>query len=485
MSSASIPIMAMLKGGTLDFIPRIRDLFMEIVHQNPNIEAVVSLHQKPLQLRGLDDTHEQSDLRWTYQQLKQGVLHLSSQLDALGVMKGSAITFFCENRAEWVLLCWTSILLGCPFVPLNPRLACNGEELRHVLDQISPSVIIVVGQEIGSYLQHNASDQLEKAQLLVSLEEVEDGTTKFKWLSLASLWSCTPFSESTWAGPVFEDTTIIGFTSGTTSFPKACPQSSANLMTSAIAIRDLREIGPTDRLCQHLPSFAAMAVLISLTCGICGATIVYPSPSFSATATLDAIEQERCTYTFAAPAIVKALAMHPTISQRSLDSLRIVELGGAPIYSDILQLATSKQGLNCERVGCGWGMTESPAPLLAQTWKRSMPLPMDYIAVGKPIRGTFAKLCLPNSHEPITNGQEGELHVGGPQVIRGYLNGDNKLFYEEAGIRWIRTGDMARFEDGQVYIIGRYKDIIIRGGLNISPAKIERVLENIFDAEVS
>ncbi|KAF2691650.1 acetyl-CoA synthetase-like protein [Lentithecium fluviatile CBS 122367] len=485
MSQSENTSLAELEGGNLDTIPHIRDLFLEITSQHPDVEAIVSLHQSPLRLPGLDYDDEQSCLRWTYRQLKQGASHLAGQLDAVGVRKGSAIVFFCENRAEWVLLCWTSIILGCPFVPLNPRLASNGEELRYVLDQIWPSVIVVAGETTRASLEANAREQLEKAGLLLSLQEVGVMVTQNgdRWMPLASFWSRTTVVRSEWAGPIFENTSIIGFTSGTTSRPKACPQSSDNLMTSAVAVRDLRGLGPTDRLCQHLPSFAAMAVLISLTCGTSGVTIVYPSPFFSATATLDAIENEHCTYTFAAPAIVKALAMHPTIAQRTLESLRIVELGGAPIYPDVFQLATSKPGLNCKRVGCGWGMTESPAPLLAEPWERTMPLPIEYIAVGKPIKGTYAKICLPGSRQPIKRGEEGELHVGGSQVVRGYLNGDNESFYEEGGIRWIKTGDMARIQDGQVYIIGRYKDIIIRGGQNISPAKIERTLEKISGVE--
>ena len=486
MSSTQGPGLAILEGGPLDTIPHCQDLILEAAHQNFDREAVVSLHQPPLRLAGLDDDHEQSSLRWTYRQLERGASHLASQFAASGVQRGSAIAFFCENRAEWVLLCWTSVLLSCPFVPLNPRLASNVEELRYILAQISPGIIVVIGDETKALLQANANEQLNKTQLLISLEEMDEpGLERDSlWISLANFWLSTPQEKNEANGIIFENTTIIGFTSGTTSLPKACLQSSDNLMTSAIALRDLRSLGPTDRLCQHLPGFAAMTVLMCLAFSISGATIIYPSSSFSASATLDAIEKERSTYILAAPALVKALAMHPTIAQRSLGSIRIVELGGAPIYPETLQLATSKDGLNCERVGCGWGMTESPAPLLAELWERSMPLPTDYIAVGKPVRGTFAKICPPGSQKPAQSGQEGELHVGGPQVVRGYLNGDNGVFYEEAGVRWIKTGDMARVENGQVYIIGRYKDVIIRGGHNISPAKIGRTLENVHGVEV-
>jgi acyl-CoA synthetase (AMP-forming)/AMP-acid ligase II len=345
--------LAELSGGPATDILHVRDLFIKAAEQNPNVEAVVSIHQASLDLPRLDDGTQKTPLRWSYSQLYQGAVHLAARLDASGVCKGSSIAFFSENRAEWVLLCWTAILLGCPFVPLNPRLAKNKDEVTYVLSQIDPSVIIVVGEEQRSLLELHARQKIEPC-LLISLEDIIPTTLEkdLPWVTLKDLWleSSTPLS---WSGRSFEDTAVIGFTSGTTSHPKACPQSSENLMISAVAVRDIRSIGPKDRLCQHLPGFAAMAVLINLTCCISGATIVYPSPSFSAAASLDAIECEKCTYTFAAPAIVKALAMHPSVAERSLDSLRIVELGGAPIYPEILQLATSKDGLNCERVGCG------------------------------------------------------------------------------------------------------------------------------------
>jgi acyl-CoA synthetase (AMP-forming)/AMP-acid ligase II len=480
------PGLAALGGGVLAPIPDVRDLILGAARRNPDHEAVVSLHQSPLRLSGLDQIHGQSNLRWKYRQLEQGASHLANQLAAAGIRKGSPIAFFSENRAEWVLLCCSSIILGCPFVPLNPRLASNVEELRYMLAQISPGVIVVVGEEIKALLQANADEQLKVTQLLITLEDLDETSTEHDslWVSLANFWSCTPHKRSKPNGAIFEDATIIGFTSGTTSLPKACPQSSCNLMVGAIAMRDSRKLGPTDSFCQHVPGFAAMTVVASLAFLISGATIIYPSPSFSASATLDAIEKERCTYTLAAPAVVKALAMHPTITQRSLETLRIVDLGGAPIYPEMLELVTSKQGLNCEKVGCGWGMTESPAPLLAELWDRSMPLPTDFIALGKPSSGTFAKICPPGSREPTKCGQEGELHVGGPQVVRGYLNGDNGAFYDDNGIHWIKTGDMARIENGKIYIIGRYKDVIIRGGQNISPAKIERTFQKVSGVEV-
>ncbi|KAF2192410.1 acetyl-CoA synthetase-like protein [Zopfia rhizophila CBS 207.26] len=479
--------MAEICGEPFHSLPDISSLFREAVDRNPHVEAVVSLHQKSLNLPRLDDEDQHGSLRWTYSQLYRGAELLASRLERLGVRKGSAIAFFCENRAEWVLLCWTSVLLGCPFVPLNSRLAGNETEVNYILDQVSPSVIVVVDERVALLLERKAVLKLRKAHLLVSLEKIELAVREgsLSWTSLHELWSTTKPSNSPWEGRSFEDTTVIGFTSGTTSYPKACPQSSENLMTSAVAVRSLRKLGPSDRLVQHLPGFAAMSVLISLTFGISGGTIVYPSAQFNATATLDAIKTEKCTYMFAAPAIIKALAIHPTMSQRSLQTLRIVELGGAPIYPEILALSTSEQGLNCSRVGCGWGMTESPAPLLAEPWERNMPMPTDSIPVGKPIRGTRVKVCTPGSNAPLKVGNEGELHVGGPQVVRGYLNANDEAFYTENGIRWIKTGDMARIDEhGNVHIIGRYKDIIIRGGQNISPSKIERCLEKVSNVEV-
>lgn len=294
MATLEYLVSAELHGGAAVELPHIRDLFIEVAKQYPDVEAVVSLRQTSLGLADFDDGNSQHPLRWTYSQLHQGARHLASKLEISGVHKGSSIAYFSENRAEWILFCWASVLLGCPFVPLNPRLANN--ELEYVLGEISPSVVVVVGEDIKSLVTSNARQRIE-ACLLITLEATQPQMKgeSLPWISLGKFWSVPPHHNTRWNGRQFEDTVIIGFTSGTTSQPKACPQSSENLMTSAIAVRSLRNIRPEDRLLQHLPGFAAMAVLINLTFLISGATIVYPSPSFSALASLDAIESERCT----------------------------------------------------------------------------------------------------------------------------------------------------------------------------------------------
>jgi len=131
-------------------------------------------------------------------------------------------------------------------------------------------------------------------------------------------------------------------------------------------------------------------------------------------------------------------------------------------------------------------MTEAPGPLWADLWKKSASLINDFVSVGKPIPSAKAKICALGSREPLNRGEEGELHVGGPQVISGYLDAGNDVFYLDGKDRWIITGDMALIDDyGAAHIIGRYRDTIIRGGKNISLTRIERCLGNIYGVEAS
>ncbi|OCL08500.1 acetyl-CoA synthetase-like protein, partial [Glonium stellatum] len=426
--------------------------------------------------------------RWTYSQLGTGAKALASCLEELGLQRGNAILFFCENCAEYALFCWAAVYMECPFVPINPRATFSAEEVQHMLKQVCPGVIVVTEGIAASNLETNARSELASAPVKIIMSR-NNGTNVAEargWTQLEHMRSQKRHYFNTSKVKVFENTAIIGFTSGTTSFPKACPKSSENLMISTTAYRKIRNINPADRLLQHLPGFAAMGVYISLVFWTSGATVVYPSPKFDAAASLHAIESEKCTHMFGVPAMVKALSMHSSIGQRTLNSLRVIELGGAEIFPEILELCVAPDKLQCESVGCGWGMTEAPGPLWASLWKKGSPLIGDSVSVGTPIPGTKAKICALGSREPLNRGEEGELHVGGPQVIRGYLNGENDVFYSDGKDRWMITGDMALIDDyGEVYIIGRYKDIIIRGGQNISPARIERCLGGIHGVEVS
>ncbi|KAK2795934.1 NRPS [Onygenales sp. PD_10] len=483
------PLPASIRGPPLPHpLPHIKPLLLQTVKQHAHIEALVSLHQTTLNLPGFANKstpHPQhSRLAWTYQQLYDGAETLANRLTARGVRRGNNIAIISDACAEWALFCWAGVLLGCPFAPIDPRVVTRGEDVRRMLEDIGASVIVVGDGEAAGRLEEEMADELAAVRVKVVLGLDEGGMRMRGWMSLLELWEgeedINPPAGDDKERVFNEDTVIIGFTSGSTSFPKACPQSSDNLVASSLAVQKVRYMGPSDRLVQHLPPFAAMAVLISLTFWISGATIVYPAARFSIPTTLDAIEREKCTYMFAVPTMVKALAMQHSIQNRDLSSLRVIDLGGATTYPEILNLCISPKALQSKSVGCGWGMTETPAPLFTDLYHEQFESTESPVPVGKAIPGSAMRVCAPGSQEPLLREEEGELHVGGVTVICGYINGDNETFYSDGGMRWIATGDMAKIDDsGAVHILGRYKDIIIRGGQNIAPARIERCLDKI------
>ncbi len=200
-------------------------------------------------------------------------------------------------------------------------------------------------------------------------------------------------------------------------------------------------------------------------------------------ASLAAAENEKCTVMAAVPAVVKALTMVPNVAKK-LESVKSIVLAGAPVFPDIIHLC--RDALNIENISVSWGMTENTSPLSAHVGK-DMDLNQDkFFPVGTPAPGMKVKVCAPGLKVPLKMGEEGELHACGPQVIRGYLDVKNDTFYEDEDGWWIMTGDAASIdEDGQVRILGRYKDIIIRGGANIAPASIEQCLNNVPGVDVS
>ncbi|PGH10975.1 hypothetical protein AJ79_05126 [Helicocarpus griseus UAMH5409] len=497
---------AEIHGPKLTYLSKIKTVLNQTIQRNPNTEALVSLHQssQSLNLSGPDylspnpptGQQQQQRLSWTYQQLCNNAETLSARLTALGLKKGSSITVISNACAEWALFFWAAVLfLDCPFSPIDPRIVTRGNDTLQMLGDIGPSVVVVMDWETAGRLEKVAQPELRTAGIKVVLGNSlgERGVSQRipGWISLLELWKGsgdieTSSNKEAVPGKAFDDTVIISFTSGTTSFQKACPQSSDNLMAPMLAFQKMRNLSPTDRLVQHQPPFAAMAVFMSLTFWVSGATIVYPSARFNITTSIDAIESERCTYMIAVPTMIKALAMQQSTKKKDLSSLRIIEVSGAMTYPEIINLCLSSRKLQCKAVGCGWGMTEAPAALFSGLYEKEIDETEKSISVGRPIPGSIVRICALDSRKPLRRGEEGELHVGGVTVIRGYLNGElaNDVFYSDDGIRWIATGDMAKIDDsGAVHILGRYKDIIVRGGHNIAPARIERCLDRIVGVE--
>jgi acyl-CoA synthetase (AMP-forming)/AMP-acid ligase II len=511
--------LAYLDGGPSQPIADVKTLFEETATKYPDIEAIVSLHQGPVSLPRFHPVDGEKRLALTYKELKHASDVLAHRLKSFGLCPGTSVAFFSENCAEWVLFCWACVSLGCPLVTMNPAVLGSVNELRHMLQVTGPGVIVVQDAEMGKKLKTNAPEEMEEVFLRISLSksgaitvpdtlnqehressdegtpherlQMREGGPEFRfsrslgWIHLPDIHAIRPATVTYPPIPTkksFPDIIAIGFTSGTTSLPKACPQSITNIQTTC-GIARARGVGPGHRNLQQAPAYHGLASLPCFAYWSTGGTIVFPSARFDVMASLAAAEKEKCTLMAAVPAVVKALTMVPNVAKK-LESVKSIVLAGAPVFPEIIQLC--RDVLNIENVSVSWGMTENTSPLYAHVGK-DMDLKKDeFFPVGTPTPGMKVKVCAPGSRVPLKRGEEGELHACGPQVIRGYLDVENHTFYEDEDGWWIMTGDAASVgEDGQVRILGRYKDIIIRGGVNIAPAKIEQCLNNVRGIDVS
>ncbi|KAI1341227.1 acetyl-CoA synthetase-like protein [Xylariaceae sp. FL0016] len=443
-------------GGPVPNIDRpLWSMLSDTVSRFPHHDAVVSLWQSPAtiasSLSPRIDKAEQSEkrmnsiLRWSYVDLERKSIDLANCLHSLGCRSGTPLGVMLWNSAEWALFFWASARLGLVFVPIDPR--CSDTDMQHYLDITQPVVMVV---QDDALLKRYEDVQLGQEQgrtssllhICCQYESDVDG-----WQSLEAVLQ-TPRSNSPDV-PVAEARndrpSVVVFTSGTTGTPKGCPLTSANMWSQV------------------------------------GGTVVYPSKSFEVKATLRALLQEKCTFMSAVPALLKALVSDKDYPGRERLSLHYVTLGSTIIGEDDIRLChqTLLNGKSPVAIQC-FGLSEG-APVAS--WTRSDPLLKDgyHPGVGKALPGGNLRICKPGTRDVLGYNEKGELHIGGTSVIYGYLGGvSQESFYNDSAGNWFLTGDQASIdENGALHIVGRYKDIIIRGGINIVPAVIERALNEI------
>jgi len=487
------------------------ELFTRSAAAHPNREAVVSMWQTDL-LESATNSSEQSlpqqalpdgqvpgCLRWTYESLLQRSELLAHWLQAQGCGPGMRLVASLWNSAEWALFFWVSVRTGMVFVPVDPRVLAT--DPAGFLETTSPAVIVVQDADAELSLRESAVPATEKAAVRICCAE----TATPRWTSLSAIpdGSAAAASAAAAAAPerppsringiaqhsakpsvsAADRTALIIFTSGTTSTPKGCLHTVGNLWSQTHDF-DPNPPGHHDRWLVHTPVAHVFAVNNALRAWRNGDTVVFPSKTFDVQSTMRALTEEKCTVMSAIPALVKALLAQPNFPSHDALNLRYVTLGSTIITDADIRLCR-------ERLGSQWaiqafGMSEG-VPMVS--WLRKDPLLKDgyHPGVGKALPGASIRICAPESRKPLRRNEIGELHMGGPSVIRGYLHGLHKdSFYSDESGHWLATGDQARIDDdGVLHIIGRYKDIIIRAGENIPPIKIEVALAQIPGVVVS
>ncbi|PNY22928.1 Nonribosomal peptide synthetase [Tolypocladium capitatum] len=451
----------------------------------PEREALVSLWQpaepdEPSQhLRRPQDS---GCLRWTYGSLHRRAERLAASLAGLGCGPGMHLAAIFWNSAEWGLFFWAAARLGMAFVPIDVR---AGGDMQSMLAAVDPQVVVVQDADITETLTFGGG-QLRTPPIRIhcSRRPVEG------WLAYGGLSLSRGTQErGDDATAAFQDAlsrqeasgesiAFIIFTSGTTGTPKGCPHTCRNVAAQTHEYDPNEDPAHADRWLVHTPVSHIFAVNNALRAWRNGDAVVFPSKSFDAGSTVQALAQEKCTIMSATPTLVKALLAHKGFPSPKDLNISLVTIGGTSIGVDDIQLC--RRGLGAKDAIQAYGMSEG-APLVS--WSRQDPMLTDgyHPGIGKVLPGASIRICEPETRKVLDRDEVGELHIGGPSVISGYLGRpDGDDFYTDDSGTWLASGDQARLDqDGVLHILGRYKELIIRGGENIHPARIESALVGI------
>ena len=409
-------------------------------------------------------------------------------LMALGFQKGDHFGVWSGNCLEWVILQFATARIGVVLVTINPSYRTS--ELKYALTQSevrglalsdrfkSADYAAILQEACPDFANASAgelrSEGLPKLKWLVSLRGQLRGT--LPWNELLSRATSIPTNDLARreAELSASDPINIQYTSGTTGFPKGAMLSHANILVNGFYAGMNQRFTPLDRLCIPVPLYHCFGcVLGTLCCVTLGSTMVFPSETFDAGATLAAIESERCTAIYGVPTMFIAMLEHPEYSQRNLSSLRTGIMAGSPCPIELMKRVTHEMGAS--EITIGYGQTEA-SPLVTQTVTDD-PIELRVGTVGRALPGVEIKIVDSETGRELPDGQSGELCSRGHVVMLGYFNLPQKTAETIDADGWLHSGDLAlRTPEGYFRITGRLKDLIIRGGENIYPREIEERL---------
>ncbi|MCO8270803.1 AMP-binding protein [Actinoplanes sp. TRM 88003] len=395
--------------------------------------------------------------RWTYAELDADVDRLARGLLARGVERGDRVGIWAPNCAEWVITQYATAKIGAILVNVNP--AYRTHELRYVVEQSGLRLLI-------SAISFKTSDYRAMVTEIGFEDVVYIGTSEFTDL----------FRE----GPVpvadlaFDDAINIQYTSGTTGFPKGATLSHHNILNNGYFVGELINYTEHDRICLPVPLYHCFGMVMgNLAATSHGACIVLPAPGFDPAATLAAVASERCTSLYGVPTMFIAELGLPDFSGHDLSTLRTGIMAGSPCPVEVMKRVVAE--MNMSEVAICYGMTET-SPVSTMT------RPDDTLArrtetVGRVMPHLESKVVDPDSGRPVPYGEPGELCTRGYSVMLGYWNQPEATAEAIDAARWMHTGDLATMDDeGYVNIVGRIKDLVIRGGENVYPREVEEFL---------
>jgi len=422
-----------------------------------------------------------SGRRWTYRELDDEVDTLARALLGLGVGPGDRVGIWSPNRPEWVFVQYATARIGAILVTINP--AYRTHELTYVLNQAGVSTLISAESfRTSDYraMIGEASPACHSLRTVIYL-----GTSDWTTL-LAQARTVEPAELAAHEAALsFDDPISIQYTSGTTGFPKGATLSHHNILNNGYFVARRQGWSDQDRVCLPVPFYHCFGSVVgNLGAVTHGACVVIPAPFFEPGATLEAVQQERCTVLYGVPTMFIAELAHPGFADFDLSSLRTGVMAGSPCPVEVMKRVISEMGM--AEVTICYGMTEI-SPVATQS-RRDDDLERRVSTVGTVLPHVEIKVVDPENGQTVPRGTPGEFCARGYSVMLGYWEMPDRTSEAIDAARWMHTGDLAVMDDdGYVSIVGRIKDMVIRGGENIYPREIEEFLhthQDILDAQV-
>jgi fatty-acyl-CoA synthase len=419
--------------------------------------------------------------RWTYRQFVAEVDACALGLDALGVGKGDRVGIWSPNCAEWAFVQYGTAKLGTILVTINP--AYRTHELAYVLKQAGISVLV-------------SAPEFKTSDYRAMVAEVRGDCPELREVLFIGDPEWARLMETGRAGDrgllaeretelSADDPINIQYTSGTTGFPKGATLTHHNLLNNGFFVGEGCGYTEADRVCIPVPYYHCFGMgMGNLGSTSHGSTMVIPAPGFDPAATLQAVQDERCTSLYGVPTMFIAELGLPNFASFDLSSLRTGIMAGSPCPVEVMKRVVSEMGM--EEVTICYGMTET-SPVSTQTGADD-DLDRRTSTVGQVHPHLEVKVVDPATGLTVPRGEPGEFCTRGYSVMLGYWNEPEKTAEVIDAARWMHTGDLAVMDDeGYLNIVGRIKDLVIRGGENVYPREIEEFLythPDVVDAQV-
>lgn len=440
--------------------------FRATVAAHPDREALVVRHQ---------------GVRWSYTELDAEIDRLARALLASGLAVGDRVALWAPNRYEWVLAQYATARIGVIMVCINP--AYRTHELEFALNQ-SGSVMLLAAPEFktSNYRQMWA-DVAEQCPEIREAIFFDDPT----WdalLERAEKVTSDEVKERS-ESLVNTDPINIQYTSGTTGLPKGATLTHRNILNNGYFVGEGCGYTEHDRVCIPVPFYHCFGMVMgNLGCTSHGSTMVIPNDAFEPVSVLEAVQDEKCTSLYGVPTMFIAELGVPEFESYDLSSLRTGIMAGSPCPVEVMKQVIER--MNMDEVTIAYGMTET-SPVSTQTGADDS-IDQRVGSVGRVHPHVEIRVADPETGETVARGESGEFQTRGYSVMEGYWNEEEKTAQAIDAEGWMHTGDLAVMDvDGYVNITGRIKDLIIRGGENISPREIEEFLyghPDIIDVQV-